>query len=59
VKVFRSKFKASGVANGGAEKAGKTAFSGIHTSCVKVFRSKFKASGVANGGGSPPPNFLI
>ena len=40
----------------------KTAFSGIHTSCVKVLRSKFKASGVGGGGagvGRPPPKVLI
>jgi len=41
---------------------GKTAFSGIHTSCVKVFGNKFKASGVGGGGaggGTPPPKILI
>jgi len=41
---------------------GKTAFSGIQTSCVKVFRSKFKGPGVGGGGAggaSAPPKILI
>ena len=38
---------------------GKTAFSGIHTSCGKIFRSKFKASCVVGGVGSPTSKILI